>query len=134
MDQFYYMQNGQACGPVLLDDIKAAVAGGALPADVRICRVGDKEWSTMSAAAPASAAVPMFKAQQSGNQQGRKEYKILSQKDKWFSGKFDPAKLEEALNSYARQGWRVVSCASADINTVIGGSRQEMVIILERDA
>ncbi|QDU60427.1 hypothetical protein Pan216_12660 [Planctomycetes bacterium Pan216] len=27
-----------------------------------------------------------------------REYKVLTQKDKWFSGKFDPEKLEEALN------------------------------------
>ena len=33
-----------------------------------------------------------------------KEYKVLSQKDKWFSGKFDPTKLEEGLNAYAQQG------------------------------
>lgn len=41
-----------------------------------------------------------------------KEYKVLTQKDKWFSGKFDPAKLEEALNAYAEQGW--VSESSCD--------------------
>lgn len=28
-----------------------------------------------------------------------KQYKVLSQKDKWFSGKFDPDKLEKALNA-----------------------------------
>ena len=27
-----------------------------------------------------------------------KEYKVLTQKDKWFSGKFDPVKLEELLS------------------------------------
>lgn len=32
-----------------------------------------------------------------------KEYKVLTQKDKWFSGKFDPQALENALNSYAEQ-------------------------------
>lgn len=26
-----------------------------------------------------------------------KQYKVLTQKDKWFSNKFDPAMLEEAL-------------------------------------
>lgn len=33
-----------------------------------------------------------------------KEYKVLTQKDKWFSGKFDPANLEQAINAYASQG------------------------------
>ncbi len=63
-----------------------------------------------------------------------KQYKVLTQKDKWFSGKFDPDKLEQALNAYAQQGWSVVTSASAKVRAVIGGEREEMVIILERDA
>ena len=61
-----------------------------------------------------------------------KEYKVLTQKDKWFSDKFDPEKLEGAINAYARQGWRVIGCATASIPGLIVGSREEMVIILER--
>ncbi len=63
-----------------------------------------------------------------------KEYKVLTQKDKWFSGKFDPAKLEAALNAYAEQGWRLVGCATADIPSGFGANRQEFVAIMERDA
>ncbi len=63
-----------------------------------------------------------------------KEYKVLTQKDKWFSGKFDPEKLQNALNAYAQQGWRVISAFSADIPALFGGARQEAVIIMERDA
>ena len=59
------------------------------------------------------------------------EYKVLTQKDKWFSGKFDPAVLEQALNAYAQQGWRVIGCATADIPG-FGVARQEFVTILER--
>ena len=62
-----------------------------------------------------------------------KEYKVLSQKDKWFSGKFDPEKLEQAMNSYAQQGWRVISAFSAQVPGVFSGSREEAVIIMERD-
>ena len=61
-----------------------------------------------------------------------KEYKNLTQKDKFLGGKFDPVKLEEALNSYAQQGWRVVATATADIPGW-GANRQEMITILERD-
>ena len=57
---------------------------------------------------------------------------MLTQKDKWFSGKFDPEKLEGAINAYARQGWRVIGCATASIPGLLYGSREEMVIILER--
>ena len=62
-----------------------------------------------------------------------KEYKVLTQKDKWFSGKFDPQRLEEALNAYAEQDWIVVTTATAAINALIGGNREEVIIILERD-
>ena len=62
-----------------------------------------------------------------------KEYKVLTQKDKWFSGKFDPALLEKALNSYSQQGWKVVSAFSADIPAVFGAARQEAIILMERD-
>ena len=61
-----------------------------------------------------------------------KQYKILSQKDKWFSGKFDPERLEQALNAYAQQGFRVVTCATADI-AGFGVARQEFITVLERD-
>jgi hypothetical protein len=61
-----------------------------------------------------------------------KKYKVLTQKDKWFSGKFDPEKLEQAINAYAEQGWRVISCATADIPG-FGSARQEFITILERD-
>lgn len=62
-----------------------------------------------------------------------KQYKVLSQKDKWFSGKFDPQRLEEAINSYAQQGWIVKAAFSADMPGIIGHSRDEAIIILERD-
>ena len=62
-----------------------------------------------------------------------KEYKILTQKDKWFSGKFDPELLEKALNSYATQGWQVISAATAQFSGFFGDNREEIVIIMERD-
>ena len=62
----------------------------------------------------------------------RYEYKVLSQKDKWFSGKFDPIMLEQAINAYAQQGWRVIGCATADIPG-FGALRQEFITLLERE-
>ena len=59
------------------------------------------------------------------------EYKVLTQKDKWFSGKFNPESLEAALNSYAEQGWRLVGCAAANIHA-LGDSRQEFIAVMER--
>src|SRR5262245_49432222 len=37
------------------------------------------------------------------------EYKVLTQEDRRWSGKFSPENLEQTLNSYAAEGWRVVS-------------------------
>ena len=61
------------------------------------------------------------------------QYKVLSQKDKWFSGKFDPMMLEQAMNAYADQGWRVIGCATADIASGFGAARQEFITVLERE-
>lgn len=61
-----------------------------------------------------------------------KEYKVLSQKDKWYSGKFDPALLEKALNDYAKMGYQVICSSTASIQGLTG-TREEMIIILERD-
>lgn len=62
-----------------------------------------------------------------------KEYKVMSQKDKWFGGKFDPESLEKGINAYASQGWRVISVATASIPGLTG-MREEMIVVLERDA
>jgi hypothetical protein len=59
------------------------------------------------------------------------EYKVITQKDKWFSGKFDPEKIEQLLNSYAEQGWRFKGMASASVPGFTG-ARDEIIIVMER--
>jgi hypothetical protein len=63
---------------------------------------------------------------------GVKEYKVLTQKDRFFGGKFDPEKLEKAINSYAAEGWSVVSVATASIPSLTG-TREEMIVVMERE-
>lgn len=67
---------------------------------------------------------------------GTKRYKVLTQRDEWFMGKFSPEKLEEAVNHYAAEGWRVVGVATADVGAIwgslMGGQRQEIVVFMER--
>lgn len=58
------------------------------------------------------------------------EYKVLTQRDRMI-GKFDPEKLETALNTYAEEGWRFVGVATADV-AAITGKKQEAIFILER--
>jgi hypothetical protein len=62
-----------------------------------------------------------------------KQYKVLTQKDRFFAGKFDPQKLETALNGYASEGWQVIATATAEIPG-FGNKREELIVLLERDA
>lgn len=69
---------------------------------------------------------------------GAKVYKVLTQRDEWFMGKFSPEKLEMAINFYGAQGWRVVGVATADVGAIwgslMGGQRQEIVVFMEKTA
>lgn len=60
------------------------------------------------------------------------QYKVVTMKDRFFAGKFDPAKLEEMLNSYAGEGWKLKEATTASIPS-FGGAREEIVFILERE-
>ena len=62
-----------------------------------------------------------------------KEYKVLTQRDTWFAGTFDPAKLEQALNACAAQGWHVISVATVPIPEAAGGQRDELIVVMGRD-
>ena len=108
------------CGAQLADEAKFCTACGATitsPSEQSSEQGMNFDFSTNTATVPAM--------------QQRYEYKVLTQKDKWFSGKFDPANLEIAINAYAQQGWRVIGCATADIPG-FGATRQEFITILER--
>ena len=61
-----------------------------------------------------------------------KIYKVLTQKDRAFGGKFNPEKVEEALNGLAKEGWEVTGVVSAEFPS-FGGGRQELVIFLAKD-
>jgi hypothetical protein len=59
------------------------------------------------------------------------EYKVLTERDGRFSGRFDAESLEEVLNGYAADGWRVASGFLA--TSVWKSSKTDIVVILERD-
>ncbi len=59
------------------------------------------------------------------------EYKVLTQKDRFMGNKFNPEKLEQAINAYAEEGWIVVSAVTADFPG-LGGRRNELIVVLER--
>lgn len=63
-----------------------------------------------------------------------KEYLVITQKDKWFSGRFDSAVLQQVLNDHAKKGWRVVSMVTASREGVLlGGDKDEVIVLLEKD-
>ena len=61
------------------------------------------------------------------------EYKVLTQKDRWFGGKFEPAKIEEALNAYAQEDWRLAEAVTASFPAMFSSNREELIFILERE-
>ena len=58
------------------------------------------------------------------------EYKVLSERDKGFTGGFDPAVLENLLNSYAANGWRLAE--GFLVASLWKSVKSEVVLILER--
>jgi hypothetical protein len=61
------------------------------------------------------------------------EYKVLTQKDRWFGGKFEPAKVEGARNAYAQDGWRLAEAVTASFPAMFSSNREELIFILERE-
>ena len=60
------------------------------------------------------------------------EYKVLTQQDRRWSGKFSPENLERTLNSYAAEGWRVVS--TLPVSSPWSLSTAQVMILLERES
>ena len=58
------------------------------------------------------------------------EYKIVTQRDKTFTGAFDAEALERTLNEYGADGWRLAEGFMAA--SLWKTMRAEIVLILER--
>jgi hypothetical protein len=58
------------------------------------------------------------------------EYKVLTERDKRFSGDFDPEALERVLNEFAADGWRLAEGFMAA--SLWKSVKAEIVLILER--
>ena len=61
-----------------------------------------------------------------------KEYKLLTSRDKIFEGKFDMARLEEAINHLAKQGWVARSMCLPHMKNFQGAMQEEVVVLMER--
>ncbi len=58
------------------------------------------------------------------------EYKVLTQRDRTFSGAFDPEELETMLNSYAADGWRLAE--GFLVASLWKSAKAEIMLVLER--
>ncbi len=61
-----------------------------------------------------------------------REYKLLTSRDKIFDGKFDLARLEDALNHFARLGWVAKSMMIPHFKGYTGAMEEVITVLLER--
>ncbi|KXF53491.1 DUF4177 domain-containing protein [Rhodococcus opacus] len=62
-------------------------------------------------------------------------YKVVEVREKMIGGKMSGAKLEDLLNQYAQQGWRLKAITSSDVKGRIGpGSVEGLLITFERES
>lgn len=111
-----------------------AIPESAAAAALAELDLGEPEYDSipMPPKQPSAAVKPLPPLSAQAQESKTWEYKVLTQKDKWFSGKFDPERLEQALNAYAKQGWRMRGMASAAFPGMLGGQRDELIFVLER--
>ncbi|MGH3094733.1 MAG: DUF4177 domain-containing protein [Streptosporangiales bacterium] len=58
------------------------------------------------------------------------QYKIITEKDRSFRGKFDPEAIEGGLNEHASEGWRVVH--ALHVANLMKSLSAEIMVALER--
>lgn len=143
---WYCLMNNQQLGPVPAEKILGWRAEGSISESVQIWRDGMSDWQPLSEipelrGSPVACVAELAAGTSIAPQHnlartissGPLEYKVLSQKDKWLSSKFDPATLEKALNAYSDQGWRVRTGDTASFPGILSGKREELITILERE-
>ena len=60
-------------------------------------------------------------------------YKVVEIREKLLGGKMSGERLENLLNEYARQGWRLRSVTSAEVKGRVGpGGVEGLLVTFER--
>jgi hypothetical protein len=158
---WYFQSLGNVIGPISSTELRQRVSQGQIDANTMVAKDVPDRWVRAdrvtgligppgphtSASPPAPAAdssedlstpAPMLSGIHVMPAPAKKsdgkiyEYKVLTPKDKALAGKFDAERLEEALNAYAQEGWRVIATVAGSIHGVTSSTREELVIILER--
>jgi Domain of unknown function (DUF4177) len=99
-----------------------------LPSDVAVAL---KVETSPVAHAPAASTSSAF-APDVPPSDGTREYKLLTPRDKFFDGRFDLARLEEALNHFGRQGWVAKSMLTPHVKGFTGALEETIIVLLER--
>ena len=101
----------------------------AVPSETSIAQKApaDQAAKAPETPAPSSAFIPVDAAPA-----GVREYKLLTPRDKFFDGRFDLARLEEALNHFGRQGWVAKSMLAPHVKGFSGALEETIVVLLER--
>ncbi len=115
----------------------ARTTGGPSPVEesyegIRVEGLDSTAWVAPAETPVAPAAPPAPEAAPEPHLASRREYKLLTQKDKFFEGKFDLGRLEEALNHYAQAGWVARSMITPQVKGFSGTLQEEIVVLLER--
>jgi hypothetical protein len=110
-------------GPAGIEVEGLEVSSWAVSTDVGTALKAEATVEPEVRAAQASACTPT---------DGAREYKVLTAKDKYFDGKFDLTRLEEALNHFGRQGWNVKSMSTPHVKGFTGALEETIVVLLER--
>ena len=85
---------------------------------------------TSSTTVPASKPASRLRPAGHPGKRKRSEYKVLNSQDECFNGQVNASSLELALNTYAQQGWKVLSCiTSATLTTPAPG---DFLLVMER--
>lgn len=126
----------QGCGQILTVPVPRAAVDDDKPiiADEDDAVDSSREAELLMALREIRGLLTSIAESAGASKEGRsaRQYKVLTQKDKWFSGKFDPERLEQAINAYAGQGWSVCGVTTASFPGLMGGARDEMIVLLER--
>ncbi len=141
MNYYYSTDGADVQGPCTLFDLISHFSTGALPKATQVCAEGTQNWQTLASLADRAMATTVritrdIPGPQSSRQPAVKSHsesyavKVLTTKDRAFGGKFDPEKLEVALNSYAVQGWSVAGCKSAEFPGLLVGARSELITLM----
>lgn len=146
--EWFYAHNGQMAGPITADQLRQDALAGKVAVSDHVRRGANGTWVSASKVkglfdpAPTPSLPPRMPppAVRTATtsvvptaRESKLSYKVLTQKDKWLSRKFDPDSLEKALNSYGQQGWRVRSGDTASFPGFLSSDREELITILERD-